>query len=152
MLNSTAKKGRPTTHHRASWGEKIQGLSRLADGRWKVSGPPVFKFTERDERLAVARFRQIEAEHEVFLSGGAAQAAMRQLYEGVGVLWVGVHCEADAAAGREAQRSDRIPGMARQQAERVRAGMAYDLEVDTTHSSSGDCAGVVAAHVIARNT
>ncbi len=62
MLNSTAKKGRPQGYHRTAWGENIQGLTRLADGRWKVSGPKPVKFSEPDERLAVARFHKIMAD------------------------------------------------------------------------------------------
>ena len=61
MVTAAAKKGRPTAYHRTSWGEKVDGLKRLADGRWKVSGPPVLKFTEPDERLAVARFYEIKS-------------------------------------------------------------------------------------------
>ena len=62
MITSTAKRGRPQAYHRTAWGENIQGLTRLTDGRWKVSGGPTpIKFTEPDERLAVARFRKIEA-------------------------------------------------------------------------------------------
>lgn len=62
MVNSTAKKGRPQGFHRTSWGEQIQGLTRLADGRWKASGPKPVKFSEPDERLAVARFHKIMAD------------------------------------------------------------------------------------------
>ncbi|MDB5295633.1 MAG: Tyrosine recombinase XerC [Phycisphaerales bacterium] len=61
MVRSTAKKGRPQASHRTSWGERVDGLTRLADGRWKVSGPAAVKFTEPDERLAVARFRALAA-------------------------------------------------------------------------------------------
>jgi len=46
-------------------GTKIDGLSRLSDGRWKVSPFPgqdkPIKFVEADERLAVARFHQIRS-------------------------------------------------------------------------------------------
>jgi hypothetical protein len=52
---STTKKGRPQGIYRTSWGDGIDGLTRLADGRWKVSGPRPIKFKEPDERLAVAR-------------------------------------------------------------------------------------------------
>jgi len=64
MINSTKKLGRPQTEYRASWGDKIQGLTRLADKRWKVSGPPIIKFTEADERLAVARFYELRAKQQ----------------------------------------------------------------------------------------
>lgn len=60
-MKSTAKKGRPQSHHRTSSGEIIQGLSRLADGRWKVSGANPTKFTEPLEHRAIARFHEIIA-------------------------------------------------------------------------------------------
>ena len=60
-MKTLAKKGRPIGFHRTSWGDRIDGLTRLADGRWKVGGPKPVKFTEPDERLAVARFHQIYA-------------------------------------------------------------------------------------------
>jgi len=64
MITSSRKLGRPTGFYRASWGERIDGLARLGDGRWKVSGPKPVKFTESDERLAVARALQIVAQRE----------------------------------------------------------------------------------------
>jgi chloramphenicol 3-O phosphotransferase len=77
---------------------------------------------------------------EVFLSGGATQTTMRATMEGLNVLWVGVHCDPAVAAGREAKRPDRVPGMARTQAQRVHTDMRYDIEVDTTDMSPEACA------------
>ncbi len=85
---------------------------------------------------------------EVFLSGGtAAQASMRATLQGIEVLWVGIRCDAAAAAAREARRPDRVPGMARKQAQSVHVGMSYDVEVDTTELSPEECARVIAAHL-----
>jgi chloramphenicol 3-O phosphotransferase len=50
------------------------------------------------------------------------------------VLWVAVRCDSAVAAGRELARGDRVRGMAMSQAEVVHQGVAYDLEVDTTHT------------------
>lgn len=79
MDYSTTKKGRPQGFHRTSWGERIHGLTRLADGRWKVSGPKAVKFSEADERLAVARYQAIRAKEksnlgEVAVHGNAVNA------------------------------------------------------------------------------
>jgi chloramphenicol 3-O phosphotransferase len=63
------------------------------------------------------------------------------------VLWVGVHCDAAIAAGRELARGDRIAGMAASQAELVHRGVVYDLQVDTTHTEALQCAQAVAARV-----
>jgi hypothetical protein len=62
MVKSISKTGRPQAFYRTSWGERIDGLALLADGRWKISGPKTIKFSERDERLAVARYHAIMAE------------------------------------------------------------------------------------------
>ncbi|HEY0009879.1 MAG TPA: hypothetical protein VGB55_14215 [Tepidisphaeraceae bacterium] len=61
-MKSTTKKGRPQAFYRTSWGDRIDGLTRLADGRWKISGPKAIKFTEPDERMAIAIFRRRQAE------------------------------------------------------------------------------------------
>ncbi len=62
MVNSKTKTGRPTAVYRTSWGEQVPGLRRLKDGRWRTSWPNQITFSEPDERLAVARYRQWEAQ------------------------------------------------------------------------------------------
>ena len=51
------------------------------------------------------------------------------------------------AAGREVARSDRVTGMAESQAELVHQGVAYDMQVDTTHTEALECARAIAARV-----
>ena len=63
------------------------------------------------------------------------------------MLWVGVRCDAGVAAGRELARGDRITGMAASQADLVHHGVAYDLQVDTTHSEALECAQAIAARL-----
>jgi chloramphenicol 3-O phosphotransferase len=58
-----------------------------------------------------------------------------------------VRCAAAVAAGREIARGDRITGMAVSQAEVVHQGVKYDLEVDTIHAETIDCARTIALHV-----
>ncbi|WP_281410999.1 hypothetical protein [Mesorhizobium sp. NZP2077] len=41
---------------------------------------------------------------------------------------------------REAQRADRLPGLARWQYDRVHKGTRYDLEVDTSRLTPLECA------------
>lgn len=53
---------------------------------------------------------------------------------------VGVMARLDVLEAREAQRTDRLPGLARWQYERVHAGLRYDLEVDTSVLSPLECA------------
>ena len=52
------------------------------------------------------------------------------------------------AAGREIARGDRVQGMAASQAEMVHRGVVYDLEVDTAHTESLECARAIAAHLM----
>ncbi|MFE0642368.1 chloramphenicol phosphotransferase CPT [Streptomyces sp. NPDC058877] len=82
---------------------------------------------------------------DVFLGGPASQQRWREALGDLPVLWVGVRCEETVAAGREIARGDRTVGMAAQQARTVHEGVQYDLEVDTTHTESIECARTVAA-------
>lgn len=84
---------------------------------------------------------------EVFLCGPDSQQRWRTALTGIGVLWVGVRCDPDVAAGRETARGDRAAGMARSQAELVHRGVVYDLEVDTSRAESMACARTIAARV-----
>ncbi|MDW8806004.1 chloramphenicol phosphotransferase CPT [Streptomyces scabiei] len=103
--------------------------------------------------VAMARAGARVIVDDVFLGGAASQQRWRRLVDGphgVDVLWVGVRCEAAVAAGREIARGDRVPGMAEAQARLVHEGVRYDLEVDTTHTESLDCARAIAAHLSSR--
>jgi len=82
-----------------------------------------------------------------FLSGPMAQERWRSALGPLPVLWVGVRCDAEVAAERERVRGDRAVGMARRQAETVHRGIAYDLEVDTTHATPAQAAAIVVAAV-----
>jgi chloramphenicol 3-O phosphotransferase len=42
---------------------------------------------------------------------------------------------------------DRVTGMAASQAELVHRGVAYDVQVDTTHTEALECARVIAGRV-----
>lgn len=82
-----------------------------------------------------------------FLGGAASQERLRSAFAALDVLWVGVRCDPDVAAAREAARTDRPLGMARSQAELVHVGVHYDLEVDTTAQNPEGCARQVAEHM-----
>ncbi|MDT0380952.1 chloramphenicol phosphotransferase CPT [Streptomyces sp. DSM 42041] len=84
---------------------------------------------------------------DVFLGGKDSQDRLRERLEGLDVLWVGVRCDPEVAAGREIARGDRVPGMAASQAEKVHKDVVYDVEVDTSHTESVECARVIAKHV-----
>ncbi|MEV0695775.1 chloramphenicol phosphotransferase CPT [Streptomyces sp. NPDC050388] len=84
---------------------------------------------------------------DVFLGGAASQERTRKQLEGLEVLWVGVRCDPETAAGREIARGDRTAGMAASQAEIVHKGVDYDIEVDTSKTESLACARAIAAAV-----
>ncbi|MFF1356235.1 chloramphenicol phosphotransferase CPT [Streptomyces sp. NPDC058297] len=84
---------------------------------------------------------------DVFLGGAESQQRWQKALGGLSVLWVGVRCDSEVAAGREILRGDRAQGMAASQAETVHRGVVYDLEVDTTHTESLQCARTIAAQV-----
>jgi chloramphenicol 3-O phosphotransferase len=84
---------------------------------------------------------------EVFLGGASSQCRWREALDGLGVLWVGVRCDAGVAARRELERGDRVAGMADSQAAMVHRGVSYDMEVDTTRTEAQECALAIAARV-----
>jgi chloramphenicol 3-O phosphotransferase len=84
----------------------------------------------------------------VFLGGADSQERWRTALRGLEVLWVGVRCDADVAAGREVARGDRIAGMAASQAESVHEGVRYDVVVDSTRTEALQCAREIARHVV----
>ena len=85
---------------------------------------------------------------DAFLGGAASQQRWRKALGTLQVLWVGVRCASAVAAGREIARGDRVTGMAASQAEAVHQGVAYDLQVDTTHTEALACARAIAASVL----
>ena len=82
---------------------------------------------------------------DAFLGGAASQQRWQKALGTLQVLWVGVRCASAVAAGREIARGDRVTGMAASQAEAVHQGVAYDLQVDTTHTEALDCARAIAS-------
>jgi chloramphenicol 3-O phosphotransferase len=136
------------------------GVDDLVDAL-PASGAGI-EFGAQGEVAVDERFREVEAAwmtgvaamvragarvilDDVFLGGGESQERTRGHLDGLGVLWVGVRCDAVIAAGRELARGDRMAGMAALQAEIVHRGVAYDLEVDTSHTEALDCARTIAA-------
>lgn len=84
---------------------------------------------------------------DVFLGGRSSQQRWEKALAGLEVLWVGVRCDSEVAAGREVARGDRVRGMAALQAEVAHRGVVYDLEVDTTHTEAMACARTIAARM-----
>ncbi|MFF4797002.1 chloramphenicol phosphotransferase CPT [Streptomyces sp. NPDC001351] len=127
----------------------LQAALVAPDGGVNVG--PEFRRLETAWREGVAATARAGAPvivDDVFLGGGRSQEGWRKVLAGLDVLWVGVRCEAAVAAGREIARGDRVRGMAEQQAELVHRDMEYDVEVDTTHTESLECARTIAKAVL----
>lgn len=124
------------------------GIAFGQDGEVDVGGG--FREVEAAWMAGVAAMARAGARvifEDVFLGGAASQQRTRAQLTGLDVLWVGVRCDPEVAAAREAGRGDRPAGMAAGQADIVHRGVGYDLEVDTSRVSAMDCARVIAAHV-----
>ncbi|WP_103537883.1 MULTISPECIES: chloramphenicol phosphotransferase CPT [unclassified Streptomyces] len=125
-----------------------EGIEFAADGGVTVGEE--FRRLEAAWREGVAAMARAGANvivDDVFLGGPASQEGWRKALTGLNVLWVGVHCEGAVAEARGIARGDRPKGMAAVQAETVHRGVAYDLEVDTTHTESLTVARAIAPHV-----
>jgi chloramphenicol 3-O phosphotransferase len=127
----------------ALW-QSSTGLSVASDGQ--ITSGAAFRALEAAWISGVAAMARAGAGvilDEVFLSGGVAQERWKAALRGLPVLWVGVKCDPHVAAEREAARADRDPGMAMSQAHLVHQGVAYDIEVDTTHTPPEECARII---------
>jgi chloramphenicol 3-O phosphotransferase len=67
--------------------------------------------------------------------------------DGLSVFWVGVHCDAKVATGREIARGECIVGGAASQATKVHEGVSYNLEIDTTSTESLEWARIISGQV-----
>ncbi|WEO93538.1 chloramphenicol phosphotransferase CPT [Streptomyces sp. FXJ1.172] len=123
------------------------GIGFAPDG--EVTVGPEFRTLEAAWIEGVAAMARAGARvivDEVFLGGAYSQQRWQKALADLRVLWVGVRCDGAVAAGREVARGDRAVGMAVSQAEIVHQGVTYDLEVDTMHTESMECARAIAAH------
>ena len=124
------------------------GIEFAADGEVVVG--PEFRTLEAAWIAGIAAMAHAGARvivDEVFLGGAASQQRWQNAFGTLGVLWVAVRCDAAVAAGRELARGDRVAGMAASQAEVVHQGVAYDVQVDTTHAEALACAQAIAARL-----
>jgi chloramphenicol 3-O phosphotransferase len=145
----------PASWHRTPgfdgpWADDGFRLEAAGEGRLEVRGGMRWQRLQRAYRRTVAAWAREGfdvAVDEVVLDEEAA-ADWREVLDGFAVLWVGVRCDPEIAVGREIARGDRVIGMAASQAEMVHNGVVYDIEVDTGHTESIDCARTIAAHVV----
>jgi chloramphenicol 3-O phosphotransferase len=108
---------------------------------------PEFRALERAWMLGVAATARAGANvvvDDVFLSGGESQARWKAALKEIPTRYIAVHCERAELLRREANRKDRIEGLAANQLAVVRAGVTYDHEVDTSTESTDNCARALA--------
>ena len=84
---------------------------------------------------------------DVFLGGAASQERVHTHLEGLEVLWVGVRCAPEVAAGREIARGTGSAGWPPRRQRWCTRELTYDVEVDTGTTESIDCAHAIAAFV-----
>ncbi|MFD3401100.1 chloramphenicol phosphotransferase CPT [Kribbella sp. NPDC058693] len=124
------------------------GIVIGSDG--EVSVGPVFRALEAGWTagiVAMCRAGGRVLMDDVFLGGPSSQQRWRNAIGDLETLWVGVHCDPAISAQREAARGDRPTGMAEGQALIVHEGITYDVEVDTSHATSIECARTIADYV-----
>ena len=124
------------------------GIEFAADGDIVVG--PEFRALEAAWMAGVAAMARAGARiivDDAFLGAAASQQRWQRALDALQVLWAGVMCDSAVAAGREIARGDRVTGMAAAQAILVHQGVAYDVQVDTTHTEALDCAREIAARV-----
>lgn len=89
-------------------------------------------------RASVAAFARSGGDvllDEVLLRGGAGQQEWNDVFDGLTVTWVAVHCDLGELERREIERGDRALHTARWQHSRVHVGVRYDIELDSTSTA-----------------
>ena len=70
------------------------------------------------------------------------------LFQGLTVYFIGVHCPLAELEKREKERKKRKDGMARLQFEQVHTIAIYDVEVDTSVLNPQECAEMIVDHIM----
>lgn len=71
-----------------------------------------------------------------------------EVLTGLETLFVGLHCDVEILDRRERERGNRVLGEARGQVDKVHGHGPYDVEVDTSSTSSEECALVIAQALV----
>ena len=123
------------------------GLAMADDGT--IDPGPDFVEIERQWMAGVGAMAAAGAHilvEDNFISGATAQERWAKALDGVAVGWIGVRCDPEIAKAREAERVERIAGMAETQAYSVHEGIVYDLEVDAGRTDPKELAATVRDH------
>jgi len=89
---------------------------------------------------AIARAGNLVITDDVLEEDPPWVESLVELFDGIEVIFVGIHCPLEELERREQTRKDRKTGMARLQFEQVHTQAIYDIEVDTSVLSPEVCA------------
>lgn len=78
--------------------------------------------------------------------------SLLQLFDGLEVVFVGVHCPLEELERREKKRGNRGRGRARLQFDQVHAQAIYDVKIDTSVLSTEECASAIADYMGTRHS
>jgi len=92
---------------------------------------------------AIARAGNLVIMDDVLESEPPWLESLLELFNGLSVLFVGIHCPLAELERREKGRKERKDGMARLQFDQVHSLVIYDVEVDTSVSSPQECAAII---------
>jgi chloramphenicol 3-O phosphotransferase len=96
---------------------------------------------------AIARAGNLVIMDDVLESEPPWAENLLELFNGLSVFFVGVHCPLEELERREKERKERKDGMARLQFDQVHAIAIYDVEVDTSVLNPHQCAEIIMDHI-----
>jgi len=95
---------------------------------------------------AIARSGNLVVMDDVLESEPPWVESLLELFSGLSVFFVGVHCPIEELERREKGRKERNDGMARMQFNQVHTIAKYDVEVDTSVLNPPECAKKIIDH------
>jgi chloramphenicol 3-O phosphotransferase len=97
---------------------------------------------------AIARSGNLVIMDDVLESEPPWVENLLELFNGLSVFFVGVHCPLAELDRREKERKERKGGMARLQFDQVHTIAIYDVEVDTSVLNPQECAEIIIDHIM----
>ena len=127
-------------------------LSAYQKGLWEKNGiiqpewPKIIRGFHA-AGAAIARAGNLVIMDDVLESEPPWVENLLELFNGLSVFFVGVHCPLEELERREKERKERKDGMARMQFDQVHTIAIYDVEVDTSVLNPQECAEFIIDHI-----
>jgi chloramphenicol 3-O phosphotransferase len=96
---------------------------------------------------AIARAGNLVIVDDVLEENPPWVESLLELFDGLEVVFVGVHCPLEELERREKERKDRREGMARLQFDQVHSRAIYDVHVNTSALNPEECASAIIDHI-----